>query len=105
MSRRFVVDGDTTDHGGKVYVPATMNGLSDRNLAVVGDKVHCPKCNVEATIVEGSVSCNAAGFAIAEEGGLTSCGARLIRVTHDSIRFDNEFGRVANNFSVERDWL
>lgn len=90
MLSNWIVDGDTTDHGGRVSVPDAIITANGHNVASVGDKVHCPKCNVVATIIQGSDLADMNGSAIAHVGGLTSCGARLVSINQDIARFGTE---------------
>ena len=88
MVTHWIVDGDTTDHGGIVSVPHSRVDIGGRNVASVGDKVSCPRCNVIATIVEGNPHADIDGASIAEVGNLTSCGARLMSIKQASVGFD-----------------
>jgi uncharacterized Zn-binding protein involved in type VI secretion len=90
MVTLWIVDGDTTDHGGTVSVPQSRVDIGGRNVASVGDKVSCPRCNVIATIVEGNPHADIDGAPIAEVGNLTSCGARLLSIKQASVGFDRE---------------
>lgn len=92
MQSNWIVDGDTTDHGGTVLVPECMMDIDGKNVASVGDKVHCPKCNVMAYIVEGNPNASVNGADIAEVGCLTSCGARLVSIKQTRVSFDDGLG-------------
>jgi len=94
MLKRLIVDGDTTDHGGRVSAPNNLAKVGEHNVALVGNGVHCPQCNAEATIVEGNPVQRLDGIAIAEEGHFTSCGARLVSVMQITAAFDHDIGRV-----------
>lgn len=103
MYKYFIVDGDTTDHGGKVIVPTSLAMIDEHNVATVGSTVHCPACGVDATIVEGKPHTSLDGVAIAEEGGLTSCGARLVSIVQNSTGFDYTIGRTTCTGTDEGD--
>ena len=86
MSKKIILLGDKTSHGGTVIsawgqdgpVPFTINGIP---VACIGDKVTCPqKGHSGACIIEGASGPPAIlnGKAIAREGDKTSCGASLI---------------------------
>jgi uncharacterized Zn-binding protein involved in type VI secretion len=44
MDFAFICEGDTTSHGGRVLTCAPENEIDGRPLALLGDKVSCPKC-------------------------------------------------------------
>ena len=73
-----IVVGDTTDHGGLVITGNDMMQHFGKAVARIGDLVTCPKCEGQHTIVEGHQTINIMGRAVAFDGHLTSCGARLI---------------------------
>jgi uncharacterized Zn-binding protein involved in type VI secretion len=95
MQSNWIVDGDTTDHGGTVIVPECMIDIDGKNVASVGDNVHCPKCNVMAYIVEGNPKATVNGVDIAEVGCRTSCGARLVSIKQTRVSFDEGLGCAA----------
>ncbi|MET0934481.1 MAG: PAAR domain-containing protein [Luteibacter sp.] len=103
MFSHFIVDGDTTDHGGRVSVPTSRMDIFGRNVATVGDAVHCPKCNVVATIIEGTSWFDLDGIPVAAIGHLTSCGARLVSIMRKTVGFDEHTGPVAGSVAVDAD--
>jgi uncharacterized Zn-binding protein involved in type VI secretion len=96
MRSNWIVDGDTKDHGGTVLVAECMMDIDGKNVASVGDKVHCPKCNVMAYITEGNPRATVNGANIAEVGCLTSCGARLISIKQARVSFEDGPGGAAS---------
>nr|WP_311766382.1 PAAR domain-containing protein [Burkholderia pseudomallei] len=40
----FIVEGDTTSHGGKVFGCASVSIINGKRIARLGDMVSCPKC-------------------------------------------------------------
>ena len=93
MSRKFIVLGDLTSHGGTV-ISASGAGrmvIDGIPVACVGDMVVCPKkgCRGTFPIIQGASGPDTIldGKAIAREGDVTACGAVLIsagqaRATH-----------------------
>ncbi|WP_110642253.1 PAAR domain-containing protein [Salinicola sp. CPA57] len=72
--------GDASSHGGKVITGQSNYIVHGKPVAVVGDKVTCPKdghgsvCN----IVEGHPTLRINGKQVAFQGCHTSCGAALV---------------------------
>lgn len=95
MSRLWIVDGDTTDHGGRVTARDSIITIGGCRVASVGDEVHCPKCNVVATIVEGRQGATMNGRRVASVGDLTSCGARLISIRQEFVDFGDQAAHAA----------
>jgi len=87
--------GDTTDHGGRVTARDSIITIGGCRVASVGDEVHCPKCDVVATIVEGQQRATMNGRRVASVGDLTSCGARLISIRQDFVDFGDKTGEAA----------
>jgi len=93
MSRKFIVLGDLTSHGGTV-ISASGAGrmvIDGIPVACVGDMVACPKKGCESTfpIIQGASGPDTTldGKPVAREGDMTACGAVLIsagqaRATH-----------------------
>ncbi|ABO55002.1 PAAR repeat-containing protein [Burkholderia vietnamiensis G4] len=75
----FIVEGDTTSHGGRVLgCEATMN-IDGKKIARLGDMVSCPRCGGVYPIVSSkNPGFNVLGRAAAFEGDKTACGASLI---------------------------
>ena len=69
--------GDPTDHQGEVKT--AFNGLTVRGVPVSGEDcmAWCPKCNGEFRLIPSGPRRHM-GKAIAYEGDLTECGAKLI---------------------------
>ncbi|MEJ8810702.1 PAAR domain-containing protein [Variovorax ureilyticus] len=77
MSRRVILVGDTTTHGGKVISGAANNTVHDRPIARLLDEVDCPLHGVNK-IIEGEASYDIGGRPVALEGHRTECGSVLI---------------------------
>jgi len=77
MSRRVILVGDTTTHGGKVITGADNNTVQDRPIARLGDEVDCPLHGVNK-IIEGEAGYGIGGRPVALEGHRTGCGSVLI---------------------------
>lgn len=75
----FIVEGDTSSHGGRVVgCTATMN-IEGKPVARVGDMVSCPRCGgVFPIVTSKNPSFDVLGRAAAFEGDKTACGAALI---------------------------
>ncbi|GHB32993.1 PAAR domain-containing protein [Salinicola rhizosphaerae] len=72
--------GDATSHGGKVITGQQNYVVHGKPVAVVGDKVTCPKDGHGSicTIVEGHPTLRINGKQVAFHGCHTSCGAALV---------------------------
>lgn len=77
MTRRIIVVGDPTSHGGHVITGADNNTVMDKPIARLGDLVECPAHGVNP-IVEGEASYDIGGRPVALEGHRTECGSLLI---------------------------
>lgn len=78
MAQRSVIrKGDRTSHGGVVVTGDESVQIFGQPMARVGDRVTCPKCAGQHTIVEGVQSVSS-DRRTALEGMKTSCGATLI---------------------------
>jgi len=89
--RKWIVDGDRTDHGGTVMASCTADVLGQA-VARVGDKVPCPRCKTVATILHGDDTTSVDGCSVAYEGCYTTCGARLLSVRQGVAYFDDGAG-------------
>ena len=79
MSFAFIREGDTTSHGGRVLACSPENKSDGVPLALLGDKVSCPKCGGVYPIVGvKSLGVRFDGRPVASEGDTTACGATLI---------------------------
>lgn len=77
MSRKVIVVGDRTTHGGVVISGAESNCVAGKPIARVGDMVTCPEHGTNA-IIEGASSMNIKGVPVTLEGCKTECGSVLI---------------------------
>ncbi|WP_150539504.1 PAAR domain-containing protein [Actinobacillus vicugnae] len=77
-SRRAIIVGDKTTHGGIVIQGSHGMSISGNNISLEGDLVTCPKCNGNFPIIEGSSKMTSNGKGVALEGMRISCGAILI---------------------------
>lgn len=74
----FIIQGDTTSHGGIVLAGSPFSDCEGKPIARVGDMVACPKCRGVFPIVEGDQSNIVDGAAVAYHGCKVACGASLI---------------------------
>jgi uncharacterized Zn-binding protein involved in type VI secretion len=77
MTRGVIRLGDATSHGGQVTSTGIDGVVMGKPMARKGDTCSCPLHGM-CTIVEGHVSVQLGGTAVAFEGHRTSCGATLI---------------------------
>lgn len=83
MGFAFIREGDTTSHGGRVLACSPENKSDGVPLALLGDKVSCPKCGGIYPIVGvKNLGVTFDGRPVASEGDTTACGATLIRRGH-----------------------
>lgn len=79
MGFSFIREGDTTSHGGRVLACAPENKSDGVPLALLGDKVSCPRCGGVYPIVGvKNLGVTFDGRPVASEGDTTACGATLI---------------------------
>ena len=79
MGFAFIREGDTTSHGGRVLACSPENKSDGVPLALLGDKVSCPKCGGVYPIVGvKNLGVTFDGRPVASEGDTTACGATLI---------------------------
>ena len=77
--QHWIVQGDSTDHGGTVLQGDPRSHAQDQPMARVGDMVACPQCKGVFPIISGKSSMlgsNDQPFAL--PGDKTACGASLI---------------------------
>src|ERR1700743_2822840 len=75
----FIVEGDSTSHGGKVLGCASVSTVDDKRVARLGDMATCPKCGgVYPIVTSKNPGMNMNGRPPAFEGDKTACGATLI---------------------------
>jgi uncharacterized Zn-binding protein involved in type VI secretion len=72
----FVVEGDSTSHGGKVITGSDRIKIRGRRAARKGDIVSCP-LHGNNEIIEGSGRMNDGDRPIAVDGHRTQCGCIL----------------------------
>lgn len=77
-TRRAIIVGDRTTHGGIVLTGSSTMLVEGKQIAKIGDLVHCPKCNGTFPIIEGSNQAFFFGTGVALEGMKVACGAVLI---------------------------
>lgn len=79
MSRRIIVLGDTTSHGGIVITADFARCINGKGMARVGDMTVCPRCKGVFPINSGAGDMvDGAGNGYAREMDTTACGAHLI---------------------------
>ncbi|WP_081933869.1 PAAR domain-containing protein [Massilia sp. 9096] len=84
MSHKFIVVGDSTDHGGKVTSGSSVRTIDGVPIARLGDKVDCPqhypggKPHGLNQIVSAHPTIKVDGVPVAVEGCVTECGCKLI---------------------------
>lgn len=84
MGRKFIVVGDSTDHGGTVISGASVSTIGGKAIARLGDLVDCPQKYPGGrphgfnAIVEGESTCKVEGKPAALHGHKTACGCALI---------------------------
>jgi len=76
--RAIVRLGDMTDHGG--VVKSALSGMKAHGIAVAGEGcvAWCPKCKGSFRLLPSPGGKRHMGSALAYDGDLTECGARLI---------------------------
>jgi uncharacterized Zn-binding protein involved in type VI secretion len=86
MGFAFIREGDTTSHGGRVLACDPANMDCGRPIALLGDKVSCPRCGGVFPIVgvKNELNMSFDGRPVATEGDKTACGATLIASQSDS---------------------
>jgi uncharacterized Zn-binding protein involved in type VI secretion len=78
MSKRYIVLGDRTTHGGTVVTAQSNKTIDGIPVALIGDEVTCPKCSGRHRIVQGAENSAFGGIPYAREGDKVSCGASLV---------------------------
>jgi len=84
MSKGFVLLGDKTTHGGEVISASSTMMVNNKKVALVGDKVNCPKKGhgINA-IIEGSSEWFSDGKAVVVDGCHCECGCQVISSAPD----------------------
>ncbi|WP_186197568.1 PAAR domain-containing protein [Burkholderia gladioli] len=101
MGFSFIREGDTTSHGGTVLSCTSTNIVHGKPLALLGDKVSCPKCKGIYPIVDvKNLSMTFNGRPVASEGDKTACGASLIASQSVATASPTSGGSVGGGKSV-----
>lgn len=96
-TRKWIVNGDRTDHGGTVIASITSSAYG-KPFARVGDQLYCPKCKKSTTIIQGDATMIVLGQPQAYEGCYTSCGAKLVSVQqHTTFFVDGAGGKASSS--------
>ena len=75
----FIIEGDTTSHGGRVLNCSPEHKVDEKYVARLGDMVSCPKCGDVYPIVQVMPrGMSMGGKPTAFQGDKTACGATLI---------------------------
>lgn len=84
MSKGFVLLGDKTTHGGEVISASSTMIVNAKKVALVGDKISCPKDGhgINST-VEGSSEWISDGKAVVVDGCRCECGCKVISSAPD----------------------
>ena len=78
MSKRHVVLGDATTHGGSVISASGTYRINGRRAALSGDMVSCPIKGHGVTPIIAGRSARNGGRAMAATGDRCGCGATVI---------------------------
>lgn len=78
MAKKSVVLGDPTTHGGRVISASGTYMIHGKRGVLIGDLVKCPKRGHGVSPILGSRSSSSNGRAMAADGDLCGCGARVI---------------------------
>jgi uncharacterized Zn-binding protein involved in type VI secretion len=79
MGFAFIREGDSTSHGGRVLACSPENADDGRPIALLGDKVSCPKCaGIYPIVGVKNLGVTFGGRPVASDGDTTACGATLI---------------------------
>jgi len=80
MSKKIILVGDSTSHGGSVISGSSTHTISGKAIARQGDLVSCPK-HGDNKIIEGEANYLIDGIPVGLDGHSTECGAVLIGST------------------------
>ena len=101
MGFAFIREGDTTSHGGRVLACSPENKSDGVPLALLGDKVSCPKCGGVYPIVGiKNLGVTFDGRPVASEGDTTACGATLIASQNNTTAEPTSGGSIGSGKSV-----
>lgn len=78
MSKRHVVLGDATSHGGSVITASGTYLINGRRAVLSGDLVSCPLKGHGVTPITANRTSRNGGRAMAATGDRCGCGATLI---------------------------
>jgi uncharacterized Zn-binding protein involved in type VI secretion len=84
MSKKIIVVGDKTNHGGAVISGSSSRDINGKAVARIGDSVACPmpypggKPHGVNKILTGHSTVLADGIPVAVHGSSTECGCTLI---------------------------
>ena len=84
MTKKMIVVGDSTTHGGVVISGSPTYTIQGKAVARLGDQVDCPqrypggRPHGVNKIIEGDPTCMVNGLPVALEGHHTECGCALI---------------------------
>ncbi len=94
--KEVVCLGDLTTHGGRVITATAITMYNGIRSARTGDKVSCPRCEGEHTIMEAMHGYIENGKRMATHGTAVSCGARLVANTAKDESIGNRYFVVVN---------
>lgn len=101
MSFAFIREGDSTSHGGRVLACSPENKSDGVPLALLGDKVSCPKCGGVYPIVGvKNLGVTFDGRPVASQGDTTACGATLIASQNNTTAEPTSGGSIGGGKSV-----
>lgn len=101
MGFAFIREGDTTSHGGRVLACSPENKSDGVAIALLGDKVSCPKCGGVYPIVGvKNLGVTFDGRPVASEGDTTACGATLISSQNNTTAEPTSGGSIGGGKSV-----
>lgn len=84
MSKSFVLLGDKTTHGGEVISASSTMIVNDKTVALIGDKVSCPKEGYGINdIIEGSPEWSSDSKAIVVDSCHCECGCQVVSSAPD----------------------
>ncbi|HHL2502313.1 TPA: PAAR domain-containing protein, partial [Yersinia enterocolitica] len=79
MSKGFVLLGDKTTYSGEVIPASSTMIVNNKKVALVGDKISCPKEGHGInTIIEGSSEWSFDGRSVVVDGCHCECGCQVI---------------------------
>jgi len=101
MGFAFIREGDTTSHGGTVLACSPANMDDGRPIALLGDKVSCPKCGgIYPIVAVKNLGVTFDGRPVASEGDTTACGATLIASQNNTTAEPTSGGSIGGGKNV-----